>query len=134
MARQNGNRISAKTMRNTEGISLEQDFSSGSAHQLVVTVAGDEGSPRLDRVLAVRQPDLSRSRLKALILAGSVSLKGGAVRDPAYHVTSGDTITIDVPEAAPAEPAGENIALDNVYEDHATLVLDKPRGLWLHPP
>src|ERR1700761_8738187 len=133
MARQNGNRISAKTMRNTEGISLEQDFSSGSAHQLVVTVAGDEGSSRLDRVLAVRQPELSRSRLKALILAGSVSLKGAAVRAPAYHVAPGDTITIDVPEAAPPEPAGEDIALDIVYEDDDIIVIDKPSGLVVHP-
>src|SRR6201996_8585349 len=133
MARQNGNRISAKTMRNTEGISLEQDFSSGSAHQLVVTVAGDEGSPRLDRVLAVRQPELSRSRLKALILAGSVSLKGAAVRDPAYHVGPGDTITIDVPEAAPAEPAAEDIPLAIVYEDDDIIVLAKPAGLVVHP-
>ena len=133
MARKNGNRFSGKTMLNTEGISLEQDFSSGSAHQLVVTVAGDEGFSRLDRVLAVRQPELSRSRLKALILAGSVSLKGAAVRDPAYHVAMGDTITIDVPEAAPAEPAGEDIALDIVYEDDDIIVIDKPKGLVVHP-
>src|ERR1700744_3236992 len=133
MARQNGNRFSAKTMRQTESISLEQDFSSGSAHQLVVTVAGDEGSPRLDRVLAVRQPELSRSRLKALILAGSVSLKGAAVRDPAYHVASGDTITIDVPEATAPEPAGEAIALDIVFEDDDIIVIDKPKGLVVHP-
>ena len=53
---------------------------------MTVTVAGDEGSPRLDRVLAARLPELSRSRLKALILAGQVSLGSGAVRDPAYHV------------------------------------------------
>src|SRR6201996_2204773 len=133
MARQNGNRISAKTMRNTEGISLEQDFSSGSAHQLVVTVAGDEGSSRLDRVLAVRQPELSRSRLKALILAGSVTVGHASIRDPAYHVAAGDTITIDVPEAIPAEPKGEDIALDIVYEDDDIIVLDKPKGLVVHP-
>ena len=42
---------------------------------------------RLDRVLAVELPELSRSRLKALILAGSVSVRNAPVRDPAYHVT-----------------------------------------------
>jgi len=99
----------------------------------VVVVAGDEGSNRLDRVLAVRQPKLSRSRLKALILAGSVTLKGAPVRDPAYHVVSGDTITIDVPEAIAAEPAGEDIALDIVYEDDDIIVIDKPKGLVVHP-
>ncbi len=96
-------------------------------------VAGDEGSARLDRVLAARLPELSRSRLKTLILAGAVSLKAAPVRDPAYHVASGDTITIDVPEAAPAEPKGEEIALDIVFEDDDIVVINKPKGLVVHP-
>jgi 23S rRNA pseudouridine1911/1915/1917 synthase len=103
-----------------------------------VTVTGDEGSVRLDRVLAQHLAELSRSRLKALILAGQVSIgnagvKGALVRDPAYHVARGDTITIDVPEAAPAEPAAEDIALDIVYEDGDIIVIDKPKGLVVHP-
>jgi 23S rRNA pseudouridine1911/1915/1917 synthase len=110
---------------------LEQ--ASNSAQKLVVTVAGDEGSVRLDRVLAMRLADLSRSRLKALILAGQVTVKSHAVRDPAYHVASGDTITIDVPEAVAAEPKGEDIALDIVYEDDDIIVIDKPSGLVVHP-
>jgi len=112
---------------------LEQNLASNSGQKLVVTVAGDEGSTRLDRVLAVRSPELSRSRLKALILAGSVSLRGAPVRDPAYHVASGDTITIDVPEAIAPEPAGEDIALDIVYEDDDIIVINKPSGLVVHP-
>ncbi len=109
------------------------DQGSNSGQRLVVTVAGDEGSSRLDRVLAVRRPELSRSRLKALILAGQVTVGGAPLRDPAYHVACGDTITIDVPQAVPAEPAGENIALDIVYEDDDIIVIDKPRGLVVHP-
>jgi 23S rRNA pseudouridine1911/1915/1917 synthase len=112
---------------------LEQNSSANSGQKLVVTVEGDEGSNRLDRVLAVRQPELSRSRLKALILAGSVTLKDAPVRDPAYHVVSGDTITIDVPEATAPEPSGEDIALDIVYEDNDIIVIDKPKGLVVHP-
>jgi 23S rRNA pseudouridine1911/1915/1917 synthase len=105
---------------------------------LEVTVAGDEGSPRLDRVLAARLPELSRSRLKALILAGQVSMtktsvKTAPIRDPAYHVGPGDTITIDVPEAAPAEPGPEAIALDIAYEDDDIIVINKPAGLVVHP-
>src|SRR5204863_749855 len=91
--------------------------------RLEVTVGGDEGSPRLDRVLAVLRPELSRSRLKALILAGSVTARGTPIRDPAYHVAKGDTITIDVPEAAPPEPKGEDIALDIIYEDDDIIVI-----------
>ena len=110
-----------------------QQNSAGKGHRLEVIVSGDEGSVRLDRVLAVRCPELSRSRLKALILAGSVTVRDTPVRDPAYHVARGDTITIDVPEAAPAEPRGEAIALDIVYEDDDIIVIDKPKGLVVHP-
>jgi 23S rRNA pseudouridine1911/1915/1917 synthase len=98
-----------------------------------VTVAGDEGSARLDRVLAVRLPNLSRSRLKTLILDGRVQVGTAPVRDPAYHVGRGETITIDVPEAAPAAPQAEAIALDIVYEDDDIIVIDKPAGLVVHP-
>jgi 23S rRNA pseudouridine1911/1915/1917 synthase len=106
--------------------------------RLEITVAGDEGSVRLDRVLAVRSPQLSRSRLKALILTGHVSIKTRAVgltplRDPAYHVATGDTITIDVPPATAAEPAGEDIALQILFEDDDIIVIDKPSGLVVHP-
>jgi 23S rRNA pseudouridine1911/1915/1917 synthase len=111
---------------------LEQ-VSSNSGQRLEVIVEGDEGSTRLDRVLAARVAELSRSRLKALILAGSVTIRAAAVRDPAYHVAKGDTITIDVPEAADPEPKGEDIALDIVYEDDDIVVLNKPRGLVVHP-
>jgi len=112
---------------------LQHGSSSNGAQRLEVIVAGDEGSSRLDRVLALRVAELSRSRLKALILAGQVSIRGAPIRDPAYHVAAGDTITIDVPEAAAAEPSGENIALDIVYEDDDIIVIDKPKGLVVHP-
>lgn len=110
-----------------------QQVSSNNGRKLEVIVAGDEASARLDRVLAQRTPELSRSRLKALILAGSVTVKDAAIRDPAYHVTKGDTIIIDVPEAVAAEPQGEDIALDIVFEDDDIIVIDKPKGLVVHP-
>ena len=103
------------------------------SQRLEVIVEGGEGSPRLDRVLAAHLAELSRSRLKALILAGQVAVRATAVRDPAYHVTAGDTITIDVPEPVAAEPLGEDIALDIVYEDDDLIVIDKPAGLVVHP-
>ena len=112
---------------------MQYGSSSNGAQRLTVTVAGDEGSTRLDRVLALRVAELSRSRLKALILAGQVSIKDAPIRDPAYHVAAGDTITIEVPEAAAAEPAGEDIALNIVYEDDDIIVIDKPKGLVVHP-
>src|SRR6202022_554254 len=56
-----------------------------------------------------------------------------AVRDPAYHVTPGETIIIDLPEPVEAEPKGESIALKIVYEDAELIVIDKPAGLVVHP-
>src|ERR1700749_2773849 len=98
-----------------------------------VTVSGDEGSPRLDRVLATHLTDVPRSRLKALILDGQVRIGAAAIRDPAYHVTPGETITIELPAPVEAEPRGEAIALQIVYEDDDIIVIDKPAGLVVHP-
>jgi 23S rRNA pseudouridine1911/1915/1917 synthase len=110
-----------------------QGSSSNSDRQHNVTVSGDEGSGRLDRVLAAHLTDMSRSRLKALILEGQVTIGTTVVRDPAYHVTPGETITIDLPEPVEAEPKGEAIALHIVYEDDDIIVIDKPAGLVVHP-
>ncbi|MBY0380948.1 MAG: RluA family pseudouridine synthase [Xanthobacteraceae bacterium] len=105
--------------------------SSGERRQ--ITVEATEKSQRLDRVLATRVDDLSRTRIKALIVAGHVAVADAVTRDPAYHVKPGDTITIDVPPAVPPEPEGEDIPLNIVYEDNDILVLDKQRGLVVHP-
>ena len=98
-----------------------------------VTVAPEEAGARLDRVLAARIPTLSRSRLKALILGGEVTIEARTVRDPAARVNSGETVRVNLPPPEPAEPAGEQIPLDIVYEDDALIVINKPRGLVVHP-
>ena len=84
-------------------------------------------------MLAAHLADLSRSRLKALILDGRVAVRDAPIRDPAYHVAPGDTITIDLPEAVAAEPKGEAIPLHIVHEDDDIIVIDKPAGLVGHP-
>src|SRR4051812_29944560 len=103
--------------------SSQQGSSQNGAERREVTVEGNEGSARLDRVLAARLGELSRSRLKALILAGQVSINHAPVRDPAYHVGPGDTIIIDVPEATDPEPRAEQIPLNIVYEDEDIIVI-----------
>ncbi len=98
-----------------------------------VTVGAEDAGERLDRVLAARIGELSRSRLKALILEGQVAIDGRTIRDPSERVNSGQTLTVNVPPATPAIPHGENIPLDIVYEDDDLLILDKPKGLVVHP-
>lgn len=98
-----------------------------------IEIAPDEAGGRLDRILSVRVSDLSRSRLKALIVDGRVGIDGQPVRDPARSVKAGETVVVDVPPAEPAEPLAENIPLDVVYEDAAIIVINKPAGLVVHP-
>jgi 23S rRNA pseudouridine1911/1915/1917 synthase len=98
-----------------------------------VRIADAEAGERLDRVLAARIADLSRSRLKALILAGEVAIGGRTIRDPGYRVNAGDSVDVTVPPPEPAEPGPEAIALNIVFEDDSLVVIDKPRGLVVHP-
>src|SRR5580704_8438034 len=99
--------------------------------QLTITV--DQGGERLDRLLAARVANLSRSRLKMLIVDGQVAIDGGTIRDPAYRVNAGERIALTIPPAAPAAPEAESIPLRVVYEDDELIVIDKPRGLVVHP-
>jgi 23S rRNA pseudouridine1911/1915/1917 synthase len=101
--------------------------------QKTIRIGDDEGGGRLDRVLAARVAELSRTRLKALIEAGAVTIDGRTIRDPGHRVNRGAAIVLDVPDAAPAKPAAEAIPLAIVYEDDDIIVIDKPKGLVVHP-
>jgi 23S rRNA pseudouridine1911/1915/1917 synthase len=95
-------------------------------------IAAEKGE-RLDRLLARRLAALSRSRLKALILAGAAAIGESTVRDPGHRVNVGDEITLTIPPDEPPEPGPENIPLNILYEDGALIVIDKPKGLVVHP-
>jgi 23S rRNA pseudouridine1911/1915/1917 synthase len=110
-----------------------QHLNQPSSRQEKVVIAETDAGARLDRVLAARIADLSRSRLKALILAGEVAIGGRTIRDPGHHVNLGDTILVTVPPPEPAAPAAECIPLRVVFEDDEIVVIDKPRGLVVHP-
>jgi len=97
-----------------------------------VVVADAEAGTRIDRVLAARTP-LSRTRLQALILDGAVAIGERTILDPSYRVNAGETVVVKVPEPEPAEPEGENIPLNVVFEDDQLIVIDKPAGLVVHP-
>jgi 23S rRNA pseudouridine1911/1915/1917 synthase len=100
-------------------------------HSILHVTAPTKGE-RLDRALA-QASDLSRSRLKALILAGAVTIGNRTIFDPGHRVNAGDAIAVAVPPDEPAIPLGENIPLNVVYEDADLIVIDKPKGLVVHP-
>jgi 23S rRNA pseudouridine1911/1915/1917 synthase len=98
-----------------------------------VELQADTPRERLDRLLARRLPDLSRSRLKALIEAGQVRIGGRTMTDAAHRVNVGDVVALVVPEPEDPTPQGEDIPLAIVHEDEALIVIDKPAGLVVHP-
>jgi 23S rRNA pseudouridine1911/1915/1917 synthase len=97
------------------------------------TVGAAEAGQRLDRALTTFVSELSRTRLKTLILAGHVAIGGRTICDPGHCVNAGDEITVVVPQPAPAAPRPENIPLAVIYEDADIVVIDKPPGLVVHP-
>jgi 23S rRNA pseudouridine1911/1915/1917 synthase len=94
--------------------------------------AADAGM-RLDRFLQGRLPDISRTRLQALIRAGHVTEDSSAIGEPGHKVKPGAGYRVVVPPPEPALPQGEAIPLNVVFEDASVLVLDKPAGLVVHP-
>ena len=106
--------------------------SSSSQNHVLTVEAGDENE-RLDRFLASRLGDMSRSRLKTLIKQGQVRFRGNRLIEPNHRVKCGDQFELTIPAARDAIPKAENIALDVIYEDEHLIVIDKPAGMVVHP-
>jgi 23S rRNA pseudouridine1911/1915/1917 synthase len=87
---------------------------------------------RLDRYVADAFPALSRVFVRRLIEHGQVLVDGHS-RRPAFKVTPGEVITVEIPPTEEAPLLPEAIPLDIVYEDHDLIVLNKPAGLVVHP-
>lgn len=99
--------------------------------RLELTAApGDSG--RLDAWLAGQCPTLSRSALQNLIEQGLVTC-GGAPVNKKDKVAPGKVYAIDLPDPQPIEARPQNIPLDIVYEDDDLLVVNKPKGMVVHP-
>jgi 23S rRNA pseudouridine1911/1915/1917 synthase len=100
-------------------------------------VPPEAAGTRLDRFLA-EQPEivaasLSRTRLKALIEDGRLTIGPAPTRDAARKLAAGDRVSLAVPPPQPPEPQPENIPLDIRFEDAHLIVVDKPAGLVVHP-
>src|SRR5262249_15475279 len=98
-----------------------------------LVIAAEEVGERLDRVLAHRVAELSRSRHKALILAGRVAIDGATIRDPGHRVNARATILLDPPPAEEVAGAPESIPPRVAFQDAELLVIDKTAGLAVHP-
>jgi len=96
-------------------------------------VEPDEAGTRLDKWLAIHLPELSRSRIKALIESGHVHSGKTTITDPSHRVKPGLEVVVAPPPDAPAEPLAQDIALDVVHEDEDLIVINKPAGMVVHP-
>ena len=100
--------------------------------QQLISIQAEESGERIDALLSRNLEDLSRSQLQKLLDQGSVSLKGKALKKN-YRCTAGESydILLPSPEELPLEP--QDIPLDVVYEDEDLIVVNKQRGLVVHP-
>jgi 23S rRNA pseudouridine1911/1915/1917 synthase len=107
-------------------------MTSGAARRVAAAVLGREAGTRLDRWLAERLPGLSRTRIKALVDGGHVSV-GGARSKASHRLKAGERVEATIPPPPPEETVPEPIPLRIVFEDEHVLVVDKPAGMVTHP-
>lgn len=87
---------------------------------------------RLDKLVAVMEPEISRSQAKTAIENGAITVDGATVR-PKDVADIGATVHIALPDPEPIDLTPEDIPLDIVYEDDDVLVVNKPQGMVVHP-
>lgn len=91
-----------------------------------------DGGERIDKWLCGQDCGVSRSMLQKLLAEGLVTVNGVPAAK-SYMVKSGDIIAVDIPEPEPLNVVPENIPIDIVYEDDFLLVVNKPKGMVVHP-
>ncbi|QMU07679.1 RluA family pseudouridine synthase [Levilactobacillus suantsaii] len=87
---------------------------------------------RLDKLVAITEPTISRSQAKSAIEAGQITVDGQQVR-PKDQPDLGATVHIALPDPQPIDLTPEDIPLDIVYEDADVIVVNKPQGMVVHP-
>ena len=95
-------------------------------------VEAEGAGQRIDRFLSGEDTGLSRSALQALVAEGHVLCNGKAPAK-SLKLKAGDVILMEIPDARPIEAVPQEIPLDIVYEDAHLLVVNKPKGMVVHP-
>ncbi|MFX4261455.1 RluA family pseudouridine synthase [Pelotomaculum propionicicum] len=95
-------------------------------------VREDDAGKRLDVFLAGEAEDYTRSHIQKLVGEGR-ALVNGVIARASYKVKQGDLVRLEIPEPEGMESKAEKIPLDIYYEDNDVIVLNKPRGMVVHP-
>tara|TARA_B100000927_G_scaffold118854_1_gene96105 strand:+ start:68 stop:1048 length:981 start_codon:yes stop_codon:yes gene_type:complete len=88
---------------------------------------------RLDSYIAEKKEELSRTRVKNLIINGSIKVNNEEVKEPSKKIFEEDTITLNIPEPKKASLKPYKYKLNIIYEDEDLLVIDKLAGISMHP-
>lgn len=99
---------------------------------LIFTVSSESSGERIDKFISDRAERFSRSAAAKIIEEGGVSVNGSTVSKN-YKCRENDKITMLVPQAKPLEAKPQNIPVEIVYEDKDLLVVNKPKGMVVHP-
>lgn len=87
---------------------------------------------RLDKYLSEQFPEQTRSYLQKLIKDGEVLVNGKAVKT-GYQLSKGDEVSVNIPEPKKLDVAPQKMDLDIVYEDEDVILINKPKGMVVHP-
>ncbi len=91
----------------------------------------DESGKRIDKYISEKL-DLTRSRVQKLIDDGMVTINGNVAKSSA-KVNEGEVLSVEIPELKPLEIVPEEIPLNILYDDDDVIVIDKPKGMVVHP-
>nr|WP_270366714.1 RluA family pseudouridine synthase [Eubacterium ramulus] len=97
------------------------------------TVEESQSGMRLDKFLTEIYPDQTRSFLQKLVKSGEIKVNGKPVIKAGFVVEGGDQISASIPTPQAVEIEAENIPLDILYEDADVLIVNKPKGMVVHP-
>ena len=96
-----------------------------------ITVENNEDT-RLDSYIVMKNPELTRSAVQRLLDEGNI-LVNNEIKKNSYKVRIGDVIEISIPEPKDAKIEAQDIPIEIVYEDNDIIVVNKPKGLVVHP-
>ena len=124
----------AKEQPNNEAVlAEEQEIEAEESSVIELTAGPDDAGARLDAFIGWNTDELSRSYAVKLIERGRVAVNGKAARSKKTSLSEGDSVVIDLPEPERLDVKPEDIPLEIVYEDDDVLVVNKPRGMVVHP-
>lgn len=101
-------------------------------NQVNIAVSEEQTSERLDKFLSTTEPEWSRTQVQQWVKDGLIEVNGKQVKAN-YKVQAGDQIKVEIPDPEALDVEAEPMDLDIYYEDADVLVVNKPRGMVVHP-